>query len=362
LIENSTHKVKIIIKFKVITNLAIYNEEEPEFPMIGLCFEKGSLILTNYSFLIHCQFDSVKCTFEDFEYYTDGLLNECILFNSGRIYSNQQVAIKNITRIGLNYGLTVWLYIENYKHDIGPYKISLYIQNHSSIFDRLQAYERDYGIFIPPGITNIQIEREFIQNLPEPYNPCIIEAKTDYISNLFQQFNQSNKVYSQKDCIEMCVKTHIMIYCNCTALDEKTCLTNETLKECATNLYFKFQTKSIELPAYCLSNCSLECNFINYNTIKDSISLTDQYLVAINRTDLKNLTENLIFLSINYKSKQYTLINQLPKTQPFDVVNSFGSLLGLFIGFSFLSLVEILDISIKMIIHFFKRNRDVQIN
>ena len=68
-------------------------------------------------------------------------------------------------------------------------------------------------------------------------------------------------------------------------------------------------------------------------------------------------------MSINFKSKQYTLIDQIPKMQIFDLINSFGSLLSLFIGFSFMSLVEIIDIFMRIFFYllFRRKNKVIQI-
>ena len=357
------------LSYSVITNLAIYNEEQVEFPMIGICVDYGSLNVKNKSIdtiLNFCSFDSINCTYQDFEYYTDYILNECFLFNSGKDYYNKTTSIRYITRADINYGLNIWLFIKSYRNIMGPFKISLYIQNHSSIFNRLQAYETYNGLLIPPGDSKIQIEREFIQNLPEPYNDCIKQQDTREYNNssLFNYFIQNNKTYSQKDCLELCVDVFIMIQCNCTPdLDSKqTCFANKVIKKCALDLFKKFQDKSIKLPDNCLTNCPLECSFINYNLIQNSFSLTDFYLKSINFQDLSN-RENLVSLSINFKSKQYTLIDQIPKMQIFDLINSFGSLLSLFIGFSFMSLVEIIDIFMRMFFYllFRRKNKVLQI-
>jgi hypothetical protein len=353
------------LSYSVVTNLAIYNEEQIEFPMIGICFDYGSLNLTNKSvesFLISCSFDSIYCNYQDFEYYTDYISNECFLFNSGKNYYNKTTSIRYITRADINYGLKIWFWINDYRFSLGPYKMSVYIQNHSSVFNRLQAYQVNNGLLIPPGLTAIQIEREFIQNLPEPYNQCITE-ESDPILNLFNNFTQ-NKIYSQKDCLEICVGFYIMNECNCSNFNLiEACFLKEIHKECVINLFNGFQSKLLKLPDDCLTNCPLECNFINYNFIQNSFSLTDQYLKSIDSPLNISNKENLVILSINFKSKQYTLIDQIPKMEIFDLINSFGSLLSLFIGFSFMSLVEIIDIFMRMFFHLLirRKNKVIQI-
>ena len=87
-------------------------------------------------------------------------------------------------------------------------------------------------------------------------------------------------------------------------------------------MFKKFQEKSMKLPDNCLTNCPLECSFINYNLIQNSFSLTDLYLKSIDSPLNISNKENLVILSINFKSKQYTLIDQIPKMQIFDLINN----------------------------------------
>jgi hypothetical protein len=56
------------------------------------------------------------------------------------------------------------------------------------------------------------------------------------------------------------------------------------------------------------------------------------------------LNKNLIIIYVYYKELKYTLISQQPKTEIFDLISKIGGILGLFMGISFMSLIEILEI------------------
>ena len=59
------------LSFSVITNVVIYNEVNPEFQMIGICIDYGSLNSSNKSMssiITYCTFDIVNYTYQDFEY------------------------------------------------------------------------------------------------------------------------------------------------------------------------------------------------------------------------------------------------------------------------------------------------------
>ena len=64
-----------------------------------------------------------------------------------------------------------------------------------------------------------------------------------------------------------------------------------------------------------------------------------------NRTPtFDELKESTLKLNINYQELQYTLVKESQKTTWLDLLSNVGGTLGLFTGFSFLSLVEILEI------------------
>ena len=57
----------------------------------------------------------------------------------------------------------------------------------------------------------------------------------------------------------------------------------------------------------------------------------------------------MISFSIYYESLEYTLINQKSKMDVFDLISNIGGNLGLFIGISFLSLAEFIELFIEII-------------
>jgi hypothetical protein len=64
-----------------------------------------------------------------------------------------------------------------------------------------------------------------------------------------------------------------------------------------------------------------------------------------NRTpSYEELKVSLVKLNINFQSLQYTQVEESQKTTWLDLLSNVGGTLGLFTGFSFLSLVELLEI------------------
>ncbi len=107
----------------------------------------------------------------------------------------------------------------------------------------------------------------------------------------------------------------------------------------------------------CLIGCPLECESESYTFTVSSLDYPTKVFAnyigkksAImsrygNRTpSYDELKGSLVKLNINFQSLQYTLVEESQKTTWLDLVSNVGGTLGLFTGFSFLSLVELLEI------------------
>ncbi len=151
--------------------------------------------------------------------------------------------------------------------------------------------------------------------------------------------------YRQRNCLELCFD---LIYlqenpCNCT----NTSLGNLwrdcfIFKENSKKLNCTFQKRTQfylnTLIEKCSEYCPLECDSVSYSVSSISTFQQDKDIVYI-----------------YYGSLEYTSISQLPKIQPFDLVSNVGGILGLFIGMSFVSLFEIIEIFIELGFVFFNR-------
>jgi hypothetical protein len=349
-------------EYQIITNIDVIREEESQFPTITFCVPNNdeqnnnnkTYFLSNYftRILRSCQFDLTNCTYLDFELYkisNQFQINEtCFRFNSGRNYINKATQIKNISNYDPNTGLILLLIIDNYFINKGPFKVKLFIQNYSTIFRRDHAYSYESGIYISSGITFISFERNFVDRLPKPYNDCIEQDTRDYVSNLFQYFRQINKTYLQKDCFDLCVEEIKMKTCNCTAGlgSSLNCSFNDN---CIESFRLSNNTKS-KLPSTCLAKCPLECDSVNYKFITNYAgTLSDEFNLLYNITTEES--NKIVYLSLHYSSLDYSLVKQIVKTQVFDLISNVGGTLGLFIGLSFFTFVELILVCIEFIFY-----------
>ena len=350
------------LSYKVITNIDLINESQSEFPMISFCINNNNNIESNLleNIMFYCYFDTIKCNWTDFEVYTSQRSEICYQFNTGKNVFNVTVDKRYMTRQGIDAGLIILFKIKYFKlsfvtHNINPYKMSIHIQNRSNLFLRERIYniESD-GIQLSNGFSYIQIERDLIQKLSKPYSQCVKQDTSEYVSKLFQYFIQNNKTYLQKDCLDLCIDQLIKQKCNCT--DEMGEINNCLDKLlCIANYYNQFMRKLIKLSdTMCLSDCPIECDSIQFRVHANYVGIIPKEYLIDNNLPI-DLLENGILINIFYPQLKYTFLNQIQKTEPFDLASNVGGILGLFIGFSFFTFIELIEIIFELIFYFINR-------
>ena len=112
---------------------------------------------------------------------------------------------------------------------------------------------------------------------------------------------------------------------------------------CAFLTYGKMMSETESL---CSQNCPLECNSIEYSTVLSSSDYPTKY--QMNKLSLKypeisteDLKSRAVSFRVYYKELKYIEISQVFQTNIWDMVTSIGGALGLFLGGSVISLLEI---------------------
>ena len=91
----------------------------------------------------------------------------------------------------------------------------------------------------------------------------------------------------------------------------------------------------------CISLCPPECDSIKYETFYS--------FTKFDTTDTRK-TDDYATFAIYFNSLDYTVIDQIPKMNGLDLISNIGGNLGLFIGISFLSLAELIELFIEILI------------
>jgi hypothetical protein len=345
------------LKYNTLTTLHQISEQKSQFPTISICGSPSFNVSIDQLFL-RVRFDRIDDTNFSrlFEEFNDNIFGKCYRFNSGRNIYNETYDILNATTRGKPNNLKITFNLdvpEGYDFK----EIVIYIHNHSS-----PPYEMDNGgYWLNIGSWNYyEMEREFYSVLGEPYNDCLKDVSSfKFNKSLIDFISNSKRIYTQEYC-------YLKSDCKCNSSlsnFDKDCLKNyfETFesetKECVSEYLKKFRKKDqIEK---CSEYCPLECESINYKinnyfeTTPDSgnISLrTKSNYYFHNFSTYDQLNKHFVVLYVYYKNLGYKMIRENPKTEMFNFISNIGGILGLFLGISFLSFIEIFEIIYEVII------------
>ena len=207
--------------------------------------------------------------------------------------------------------------------------------------------------------TNIAVSRTFYTKLSVPYSDCISGSNSLFYKLLVQQ----NGVYRFRDCIQYCYQQHLIQTCGCSdALSPsynssvRECLTLKDMLTCVYIFYATFYTGSIEEKC---PYCKYECEWSSYETSTSLNSYPSpnygKFLMRLNKIKATNITtyeklkRNVLSVNIFYDQLKYTVVEDVPSTDLLTLISGIGGTMGLFLGMSFISFLEIAEVFIEIL-------------
>jgi len=310
--------------------------------------------------LLDCEFSQRNCS-DDFEEFYHPLNGNCWHFNVGKNVSGIEIPIKKTKEPRYIHGLKIEMYVgvsDSLKKHISFTGAIINIGNKS--FSSMN--DDDQEMLISTGTESfVSMQRTFYHQLEVPYSDC----KKNSNSIFYNVLATLNKPYTQKDCVILCRQKRIEDRCNCSDIryfpvtKQYRCNTTEEIKCCDLERNAFFERN--DLPNECIELCPNECDkFILSTTTSDK-----RYLIRENAEKYysnekikskypnRNLTHEdlkggFIRIHIYYDSLDYTSITESVKFSGSDLISNIGGTLGLFIGISVLSFVEIIEIIIEI--------------
>jgi hypothetical protein len=324
--------------------------------------------------LIACQFNNQPCSASDFAWSFDPYYGNCYSFNTGFNASGEPIALKESSVSGWVFGLKVELYV-NFNQNLSIFNdasgLMVRIGNSSYVTDQNLD-----GIRIASGFrTDVAINREFNQMMPQPYSNCLADSNLiNYDSELFNLILNSPYQYSQKMCLGQCYQRETLRRCNCTVSIIVSLYSNThqcghlnpSEVKCALITFNEIYLVNNFITQKCLPLCPLECNSSIFMTTLSSnvihgykyISHLMQNPTILNDFNSKNIDSNtagrsVCNLNIFYDSLSYKLSYDSPKMGVVSLLASIGGNLSLFLGVSVFSLSELVEFFIE--VYFMKR-------
>lgn len=318
-------------------------------------------------FLFKCVYAGRMCTPSDFVWSYDVLHGNCFTFNSGKNAFDENVPIVKQSKAGALDGLQIEIlnrFNETFLNLQGSKGFFIQITDQNS---RPSSFQ---GIEIQTNMrTNILINKVLNSQIESPYSDCIADLSA-FDSDIFKATVNHFKTYSRSNCYIACFQDFTIKNCNCSdpnapyLYDSDLCLTSQQIK-CEFEKYqIFFLDKNVA--DECSSYCPLECErtFYGYTTSFQNFP-TDSYANLLLKLELANnpnstlsledLKKNIASVNIFYDNLEYQTIQEQKQTTIADVVSNVGGLVGLFLGTSFLSFVEILEILFEIIFYFFEK-------
>jgi hypothetical protein len=325
--------------------------------------EKKKLGLTLDQMMISCMYNLVKCSVDDFEWFMDPIYGNCYTFNGGRNSSGLYVPDKTATRPGKLNGLTLELYVPQVvDFNFLSFTAGVHVNIHNKsilpiFFD---------GIDASVGFqTNFAISKEFISKLPTPFSECTDDLSL-YNATYLQAIRSLNVSYRQEDCFTLCYQASVVAKCKCYnptmpfwRNDTGPCL-SYWQANCDIEQFIDFFSQDVG--SVCGKDCPLECDMLKYsistsfmaypsvayaNFLSNNPNFRSIYSNATNAS-YEDIRNNVLSLNIYYDTLSYMQISEKEKLSTVELVSNLGGTLGLFLGISFLSFVELADLALQI--------------
>ncbi|XP_031210416.1 acid-sensing ion channel 2 isoform X4 [Mastomys coucha] len=267
---------------------------------------------------------------------------KCYMFNSGEDGKPLLTTVKGGTGNGLEIMLDIqqdeylpiWGETEETTFEAGV-KVQIHSQSEPPFIQEL-------GFGVAPGFqTFVATQEQRLTYLPPPWGECrSSEMGLDFFP-----------VYSITACRIDCETRYIVENCNCRMVhmpgDAPFC-TPEQHKECAEPALGLLAEKDSN---YCL--CRTPCNLTRYNKelsmVKIPSKTSAKYLEKKFNKSEKYISENILVLDIFFEALNYETIEQKKAYEVAALLGDIGGQMGLFIGASILTILELFDYIYELI-------------
>ncbi|NXK96725.1 ASIC1 protein, partial [Formicarius rufipectus] len=319
--------------------------------------------------LLSCFFRGEQCSPEDFKVVFTRY-GKCYTFNAGQDGKPRLITMKGGTGNGLEIMLDiqqdeylpVWGETDETSFEAGI-KVQIHSQDEPPLIDQL-------GFGVAPGFqTFVSCQEQRLIYLPPPWGDCKAVAGD----------SEFYDTYSITACRIDCETRYLVENCNCRMVhmpgDAPYC-TPEQYKECADPALGEAArpragsggrcvppalTPCSPCPdflvekdnEYCI--CEMPCNMTRYgkelSMVKIPSKASAKYLAKKYNKSEQYIGENILVLDIFFEALNYETIEQKKAYEVAGLLGDIGGQMGLFIGASILTVLELFDYAYEVIKH-----------
>lgn len=332
----------------------IYQTNDPKFNET----RKKSFGFRADQMILDCYFASEKCTLSQFDWYYDYFYGNCFRFNYGNETDQLNSVVTPDTGLELILLSRIPDFDQNFLYSSRQNGLRIIIsdQNSTPIYSQ--------GILLRPGVhANIDLAKTKSVSMPEPYSNC--QNTRSMTSILAREMRNLGIIYNRKDCLNLCFQKLNIDLFGCYDLqfprlfDAPPCDNRsifEKIKECEFNLEecyrlcpFACETSRYELT---ITYSEFPSKSFYQELIKEK--KLDKYLNETRNFTYEMVKQSLISLFIYFDRLDFTEIREHENYKISNLISNIGGTLGLFAGISFLSLIELIDLTINCLIATYK--------
>ncbi|XP_070537628.1 degenerin-like protein unc-105 [Ptychodera flava] len=295
-------------------------------------------------FILQCTYAGEKCDAKnDFIVSQDQRFGNCFHFNG------DQDKPRLSTGPGPDQGLTLTLFTEQDEY------LSIYGQDSAAVVGITppgsQYFPVDQGFFALPGtVTAVSLSMSKLNRQSYPFGNCTNQIINNGIDDRVAAMYMSGQ-YSLAACEKACLQNALVVYCGCTdtlGIRVPPCrMLNETQVVCKQLIYYLYQKDLLQC------HCPPPCSETTYDmTISQSQWPSHAYLNNLlklvqvsnkktqNMHNLESARANLVRLKIYFETLNHDLTSELPAYTWEDLLSDVGGTLGLYVGFSVITVCE----------------------
>ncbi|CAH1241435.1 ASIC2 [Branchiostoma lanceolatum] len=283
--------------------------------------------------IVNCEWRGSPCTAKNFS-HTFTHLGNCYTFNAmtlaGKVLSSSKPGEGNGLKVTINIENDEYMATNDVAGDAMDAGIKVMVHPQHE-----PPFVKELGFAVSPGFhTFVAIRKEVITTLPAPYGNCQERGSQKHYPE-----------YSLSACRIECETEHVTQECGCRLVE----MPGDRVPVCTPERYQCAYEKLVRVTEGDLCACRSPCHNVKYNVKLSTLKLRPRSVAKvlsnnsfINMSD-KEIHDNILVLNVYYESLNYELIQQMPAIETEGLLGDLGGQMGLFLGASFLSLVEIFE-------------------
>jgi hypothetical protein len=310
-----------------------------------------------YNFLVQCTYNSKLCDPDSVIKYFDNTRGNCILINPKRMENGSE---RELFQAYMESSTIALVMFSGPAESESTVFLNDPLSGNKGMILRIEDADYDGIMLNSVGVSagnqaEIVLSRTDTKNMPQPYSKCVKSDTVD--TTVSRVMAQLNMTYNRRTCMQICRQIQNINTFGCNFMQNQIIpgyplCTNWTEYVNSFTLQFNF--------SFCNDLCPIECDSVTYelSTSYTTWPTYDSYIWAKNNgiiesyfgtndIDYEHAMKSFVGARIYYRAIKYTEIVETPSMTFVDLIAAIGGMMGLFLGFSIMIIVEIIELALE---------------